>query len=113
METAIANWTKAFDELVEQISGRFVRSEARERAKRYLQGLLSSIPRKNGWQMAEVLGDSTPYGVQQFLYRAQWEADEVRDDLLQYVIQHLAHPEGVPVIDETGFPKKGRQATIR
>jgi SRSO17 transposase len=107
---AIANWSKAFDELVERIGGRFVRSEARDRARAYLQGLLSHIPRKNGWQMADLLGDSSPYGVQQFLYRAKWEPDEVRDDLETYVIEQLGDPQGVLVVDETGFLKKGEHS---
>jgi SRSO17 transposase len=107
METTIANWTEAFDELVEGISPRFVRSEARARARAYLQGLLSHISRKNGWQLAELLGESTPYGVQQFLYRAKWEADEVRDDLQAYVIKYLSDRNGVLVVDESGFLKKG------
>jgi len=109
MET-IANWTEAFDELVERIGGRFVRSEARERARAYLQGLLSNIPRKNGWQMAEMLGEKTPYGLQQFLYRAKWEPEQVRDDLQRYVIEQIGERESVLVVDETGFLKKGRQS---
>lgn len=109
MET-IANWAEAFDELVERIGGRFSRSEARERARAYLQGLLSNIPRKNGWQLAEILGDETPYGLQQFLYRAKWGADEVRDDLRRYVIEQLGDPESVLVVDETGFLKKGNRS---
>lgn len=110
MEITIANWMEAFDKLVERIGGRFVRSEARERARAYLQGLLSHIPRKNGWQLAELLGDNTPYGIQQFLYRAQWAADEVRDDLQAYVIEHLSDRNGVLVVDESGFLKKGNHS---
>jgi SRSO17 transposase len=69
--------------------------------------LLSNIPRKNGWQLAEQVGDRTPYGLQQFLYRATWDADEVRDDLQVYVRQQLGDPQAVLVVDESGFVKKG------
>jgi len=89
MET-ITNWIEDFEELMEGIGGRFARSEARGWAAGYVRGLMSNIPRKNGWQMAEELGERTPYGIQQFLYRARWEADEVRDDLQAYVIEHLS-----------------------
>ena len=53
------------------------------------------------------MGETTPYGLQQFLYRAKWNADEVRDDLQAYVTMQLGEPEGVLVVDETGFLKKG------
>jgi len=69
--------------------------------------LLSPLPRKNGWQLAEQAGEATPYGLQHLLGRAQWEEDAVRDDLQAYVRTHLGHPEGVLVIDETSFLKKG------
>lgn len=106
MET-IANWLEDFEALMGRIGGRFARSEAREWAARYIRGLMSTMPRKNSWQMAEELGASTPYGIQQFLYRAKWAADEVRDDLQDYVMAQLSDPAGVLVLDETGFLKKG------
>jgi SRSO17 transposase len=109
MET-ITNWIEDFEELMEGIGGRFARSEARGWAAGYVRGLMSNIPRKNGWQMAEELGERTPYGIQQFLYRARWEADEVRDDLQAYVIEHLSDEAGVLVVDETGFLKKGEHS---
>jgi len=107
-ETAV--WTSALDDLVARIAPRFARSEARQRAEAYLQGLLGPAERKNGWQLAEAVGEATPYGMQQFLYRALWDADAVRDDLDQYVRAHLGDEEAVLIIDETGFLKKGRHS---
>ena len=69
--------------------------------------LLGSCQRKNGWQLAELLGERTPDGVQRLLNAADWNADLVRDDLRSYVVQHLGDPDAVLVIDETGFVKKG------
>jgi len=109
MET-IRNWIADFDEMMERIDGRFVRSEARSWASSYVRGLLSNMPRKNSWQLAEELGEATPYGIQQFLYRAKWEADEVRDDMQAYVKEHLSAEAGVLVLDETGFLKKGQHS---
>ena len=84
--------------------------EARRRAWAYLRGLLSPVERKNGWQVAEVNGDPTPYGVQHLLGRAHWDAEEVREDLRSYVVEHLGDPQAVLVIDETGFRKKGQHS---
>ena len=73
-------------------------------------GALAPVERKNGWQLAEHLGEATPDGVQHLLARADWDADAVRDDLLGYVAGHLGHPDGVLVVDETGFLKKGEHS---
>jgi SRSO17 transposase len=75
-----------------------------------LKALISPIERKNGWQLAAQAGDETPYGVQHLLGRAEWNADEVRDDLPDYVNQHLGEDEAVVVVDETGFLKKGNHS---
>jgi SRSO17 transposase len=68
------------------------------------------VERKNGWQLAEVNGDATPYGVQHLLGRAQWDANALRDDLRPYVLEHLGAPQAVLVVDETGFLKKGQHS---
>jgi SRSO17 transposase len=88
----------------------FARSEPRQRAVDYLKGLLGDAERKNGWQVAEYLGEDRPYGVQHLLGRADWDADAVRDDLRAYVTEHLGDPRGVLIVDETGFLKKGTKS---
>jgi SRSO17 transposase len=93
-----------------RLAPHFARSEPRQRAMAYVRGLLSSVERKNSWQLAEVSGDATPYGFQYLLGRADWEADAVRDELRHYLVQHLGSLDAVLVIDETGFPKKGRHS---
>jgi SRSO17 transposase len=75
-----------------------------------VRALLSDAERKNGWQVAEHLGEATPDGVQHLLARADWNADAVRDDLLGYVAEHLGAPDGVLIVDETGFLKKGTKS---
>lgn len=89
---------------------RYARSEVRERVKRYLAGLLAPVERKNGWQLAEHLGESGPQGVQRLLNAAHWDVDAVRDDLRSYVSDHLGDPRGVLIVDETGFLKKGTKS---
>lgn len=106
----IASWHDDLVALQDRIAPRFVRSEVRVRAGRYLAGLLAPLERRNGWQLAEVLGETTPDGVQRLLRTAQWDAEAVRDDLRAYVVEHLGDPEAVLVIDETGFLKKGTKS---
>jgi SRSO17 transposase len=69
--------------------------------------LLSPCERKNGWQLAELLGEATPDGVQRLLNAADWDAEAVRDDLRASIITHLGDAEAVLIVDETGFVKKG------
>lgn len=71
---------------------------------------MSDLPRKNGWQVAEAIGEATPYAVQHLLDRAKWDCDGVRDELKAYVLETLATAEAVVVIDETGFLKKGAKS---
>lgn len=106
----IESWRAGLDALHGRIAGRFRRSEARERAKRYLAGLLDRVERKNAWQLAEHLGEPGPQGVQRLLNGAEWDVDAVRDDLRDYVIEHVGDPAGVLIVDETGFLKKGTKS---
>src|SRR5258708_14905763 len=73
-----------------RIAPRFRRREARSRAQRYLQGLLGRSERKNGWQLAEALGEGGPQGMQRLLNAADWDAEAVRDDLRAHLVGHLA-----------------------
>lgn len=106
----IRGWAVGLSALHQRIATHFVRAEPRQLAYAYLQALISPIERKNGWQIAEHLGATTPDGVQRLLATARWEADQVRDDLQAYVVEHLGHPDAVWVIDETGFLKKGTKS---
>ena len=103
----MARWAEGIERVHECIAGRFRRPEPRRRALAYLRGLLSPVERKNGWQLAESVGDATPDGVQRLLYNYRWDADLVRDDLRQYLVEHLGDGDAVLVVDETGFLKKG------
>ncbi len=100
-------WTTAFQDLGQRIRSSFVRQEPHQQTLAYLQGLMSLVERKNGWQVAEELGEATPYAMQHLLDRAKWDCDGVRNALRAYVHEMLAAPNAVLVIDETGFLKKG------
>jgi len=107
---AVRAGAQALAEVHEHIAPRFRRAEVRSRARRFLEGLLAPVERKNGWQLAEELGEHGPRGVQRLLGEADWDENAVRDDLRAYVIEHLAEEDGMLVLDETGFIKKGKKS---
>jgi SRSO17 transposase len=97
-------------DLEHRLAPYFERAEPWQRAMAYLRGLLSPVERKNSWQLAEVSGNATPYGLQHLLRRALWDPDAVRDALRRYLLEHLGEADAVLVIDETGFLKKGQHS---
>ena len=108
MEKRSSGWKRELLRCHDRIAGLFARSEARERSLAYLQGLLSHCERKNGWQLAEWMGEAAPYRVQHLLDRARWDADAARDQLRDYVLEELSSPDAVLIADETGFFEEGR-----
>ncbi len=100
-------WRDQFDELMGRCAGRFARVEPRRRARAFVLGLLSGLRRKNCWTIAEQAGDVTPDGMQHLLAAARWDAGAVRDDVRDYVVEHLGSADAVLVVDETGDLKKG------
>ena len=106
----VLGWREMLAVLQGRLGGLFGRSEARQQAGLYLEGLLSAAERKNGWQLAEQIGDARPWRAQRVLSRAVWEADAARDLCRAYVMAHLGADDGVLVIDETGFLKKGAKS---
>src|SRR5438445_8309463 len=103
----VCQWAQELFRLHARLASRFARPEPRRRALAYLQGILSSIERKNGWQLAEHAREATPYGMQRLLSQAVWDADLVRDDLREYVLEQLGQESAILVIDESSFPKRG------
>lgn len=85
----IDRWSAHLEDLNPRIAHRFSRPEVRARAYRYLTGLLANLGRKNGWRIAEATGETRPRGVQHLLNDARWDPDAVRDDLREYVVEHL------------------------
>ncbi len=78
-------WADDFESFHARFADLFARSEPREQAAKYMRGLMASVERKNGWQLAEAIGDRVPDPTQRLLYKAKWEADEARDRLQQFV----------------------------
>jgi SRSO17 transposase len=93
----------ALDELHVRIACRFGRAEPRARVREYVSGLVAGLERKNGWTLAERAGEVVPDGMQRLLRRADWDVDGVRDDVRDYVVEHLGDRQGVLIVDETGL----------
>jgi DDE superfamily endonuclease len=109
-QAEVASWTAGWDAIQEHSGPRFARSEHRQRAGRYLEGLLSPVERKNGWQLAEQAGETRPSGMPRLLASAKWDADAVREDLRAEVLEQVGDPRAVLVSDETGFLKQGTKS---
>ena len=109
-EEELNEWAEDFEVFHARFAHIFGRKEPRQQAKKYMRGLLAAVERKNSWQLAEAVGDRIPDATQRLLYLSQWEADEARDELEQYVIEVFGEEEGIGVVDETGFIKKGRHS---
>jgi SRSO17 transposase len=99
-----------FAEVMRRLKRVFPSNPGFQTAQKYIKGLLGTADRKNGWQLAEYLGESTPYTLQQFLYRGRYCADEARNVLREYVSENIGEKDGVLVVDETGFLKQGKKS---
>ncbi len=106
----VEEWAAGLENLFALVAGRFLRAEPRRRARAYVRGLLAPLAGKNEWTLAEVAGDATPDGMQRLLNAASWDADGVRDDVRAYAAKHLGERDGVLIVDETGFLKRGNKS---
>ena len=104
---SLVAWERELAALKERIGPVFGRAEVRATAGAFLDGLLSGVTRKTGWLLAEQAGLERPYRMQSLLGRSRWDADALRDRIRADVIEALGEADGVLVVDETGFLKKG------
>jgi SRSO17 transposase len=110
MTDELDRWSSDFEDFQARFAPFFARSEPREAMRRYVRGLLTAVPRKNCWQMAEAVGERDPQSLQRLLYSAHWDADGVRDELQRFVIERFGDERAIGVVDETGFLKKGSKS---
>jgi SRSO17 transposase len=106
----VEGWAAEFERLCERIGPRFARPEVRRRVAGFRRELLGGVDRKNGWQLAEHAGETTPDGMQRLLTTTRWDPAALRDEVRGYVVERLGDPAGVLVVDETGFLKKGSKS---
>lgn len=103
-------WAESFERLHARFCRFFRRSETKEAARQYLRGLLSGANRKNCWQMAEAVGEKDPQRLQRLLWGATWDEDAFAREVREYVVEEFGHPEGIGVLDESAFVKKGTRS---
>src|SRR6266705_310274 len=103
-------WQQSLRLLHARLASHFARPEPFARALRFVQGILSTVERKNGWQLAEQAREATPYGMQRLLSQAVWDADGVRDDIRAFALHQVGSKPLIVAIDETGFLKRGKHS---
>jgi SRSO17 transposase len=106
----VIRWYASLQELHTRLAPYFARPEPFARALRFVQGILSEVPRKNGWQLAEQAREETPYGMQRLLSQAVWNEDGVRDEIRAFALQTLGNKQAIVAIDDTGFLKRGKHS---
>ncbi len=100
-------WDQEFRDVCARLDGLFYRTDSRAHARHYLRGLIAPLERKNGWTIAEYSGNPEPKALQRLLNLSPWNADEARDLVCAYAMEHFADQRGVLIADPTGFAKKG------
>jgi SRSO17 transposase len=108
--TSVFDWRSELSALHTRLGELFVRAAPRRQVGLYLEGLLSAVERKNGWQLAEHVGDARPWRTQRLLSHVQWDEEAARDLCRAYVVEALADREAALIVDETGFLKKGTKS---
>lgn len=103
-------WADDFAAFHARFAHLFGRKEPRAQFAKYLRAVMAPVERKNSWQIAEAVGDKTPDATQRLLYLVDWDADAARDIMQQVVTETFGDPEGIGVVDETGFLKKGTRS---
>src|SRR3954447_18240085 len=107
---SVLAWREELSALEVRLGELFVRAEPRRQAGLYLEGLLAPVERKNGWQLAEAIGDARPWRTQRVLSHGLWAEDAARDLCREHAVGCLGAEDAVLVIDETAFVKKGRHS---
>ena len=103
-------WNSELEGLFARMGRLFYRTESRRHAEQYVRGLLAPIQRKNGWTIAEYVGEAEPKALQRFLNVSPWDVDKLLELNRDYVMEHLASPAAILVADPTGFAKKGTKS---
>ena len=99
----------AIDEYMKPFLGYFHRSESRELAECYVTGLLMDGERKSVEPMSEKV-NASERSMQRLLSEVKWDDQGVAAEYRRTMQAATADPLGILVLDDTGFPKKGRES---
>src|SRR6201746_426416 len=108
IEATLELWASSLRDVKGRMRPLFTQERVAASAGAFLDGLLGAERRKTGWVRAEAAGDPGPWRQQAVLGRGRWDADALRDVVRDYALETLADPDGVLVLDETGFLKQGK-----
>lgn len=108
IETTLELWASSLRQVKARMRPLFGDVRVASSANQFLDGLLGAERRKTGWMRAEAAGDPGPWRQQAVLGRSLWDAEALVAIVRDYVLEHLADPDAVLVIDETGFLKQGK-----
>ncbi|WP_375276247.1 IS701-like element ISMch7 family transposase [Methylorubrum thiocyanatum] len=108
LESTLELWSTTLRQTKQRIRPLFAAPSVAASANAFLDGLLGGERRKTGWMRAEAAGDPGPWRQQAILGRTHWDAEALRDVVRDDVVETLASPDAVLVIDETGFLKQGK-----
>jgi hypothetical protein len=73
-------------ELLGRLRSCFARTEPWLQAGRYIGALVSGLPRRNGWTIAEQAGDKTPDRTQRLLNRAVWDTFAAMSEVGRFAV---------------------------
>src|SRR3954465_1071365 len=110
IEETLELWAASLREVKARMRPLFTQERVAASGGLFLDGLLGEERRKTGWMRAEAAGDPGPWRQQAILGRGRWDAEALRDMVREYVIERLAEPDAVLVVDETGFLKQGKSS---
>ncbi len=103
-------WESELESVFARMHPLFYRTESRRHAEQYVRGLLAPLERKNGWTIAEYVGELEPKALQRFVNLSPWDADALLVVNREYAMEQLADPHAILVADPTGFAKKGTKS---
>lgn len=105
------------DELLERFRPHFARTEAFLQARAYVLAVMSNLLSRNGWSIAEFIGDKRPDKTQRLLNRASWDTAAAMSGVRAFAVEGLDEAARkrrrrrgrirVGALDETGQEKKG------
>src|SRR4051812_18153646 len=95
----VGGWRAELDGLLDRFGRLFVRAAPRGQAGRYLEGLLGPVERKNGWQLAEAIGDARPWRTQRVLSHVLWDEEAARDLCREHAVERLGAEDAVLVVN--------------
>jgi SRSO17 transposase len=87
----------------------FHRNEGRELAQSYVVGLMMDGERKSVEPMSTRVNTSER-GMQRLLTQVKWDEDEVFREYRRMMLSQTNDPQGILAVDDTGFPKKGKES---